>query len=277
MVAMLLLVLGIMFTSGMILADQLGFIDGDGILSGGGSEATTGDQGNESQASDGDAGIISDEEPTPTNTPEPEPSAEPTQEESEPTPEPTEPTPTEEIVEPTPEPAEPTPTEEAPPAPTAVFDEPFPGRAIPPGWANGQFETFTRDDFVAGGAYRRDDGVLYDRPAAHLYAQETGYGSTTVTFNVSETPSSYIGILVIGMDDERGAKVPCRLLLNGILVWEGESPFENEEWTRIGWRAGSLGWLQEGENTLTFEVLVDEGEFGQPPWILLNEARVYWG
>jgi hypothetical protein len=45
----------------------------------------------------------------------------------------------------------------------------------------------------------------------------------------------------------------------------------------VGWQVGNLEWLQEGENTLTFEVLEKNGNFGEPPWILLTDAAVYAG
>lgn len=163
--------------------------------------------------------------------------------------------------------------------PPTAFNTPFLVSSLPPVWNQGENVRFGRDDFVAGGAYRRDDGVLYNRPAAHLYAQNTEYPGTTVEFTINgdmAVASSYLGIVFVGMDDELPGKVPCRLSLNGEVIWQGESPFENEGWTRVGWQVGNLGWLKPGKNRLTFEVLVDEGDFGLPPWILLNEASVYW-
>lgn len=206
----------------------------------------------------------------PTNTPEPtlEPTAQPT---------PTVPAPTA-----TPEPP-PAPTPTSPSAgggaPAVEFNTPIPAAAIPPAWGQDEGVTFTRDDFVEGGAYRRTDGVLYGRPAAHLYSQETENPSTTVEFNLQgspDDPDSYLGIVIVGMDDELPGKVPVRITLNGELVWEGDSPFQNEGWTRVGWNVGNLEWLRPGNNRLTFEVLAESGEFGLPPWILLNEAAVYW-
>jgi len=148
--------------------------------------------------------------------------------------------------------------------------------ALPPTWAQGASITFGRDDFVGGGAYRRDDGVLYGRPAAHFYSQETEYARATVQFTVPEAPAEHIGVVLRGMDDELPGAVPCRIQLNGNVVWQGPSPFANEEWTLVGWEIGNLTWLQAGVNTLTFEVLSEAGDFGLPPWILLTEAAVYW-
>jgi hypothetical protein len=163
------------------------------------------------------------------------------------------------------------------PAPTVAFNEPFLVTAIPPAWQQGQSVSFGRDDFVEGGAYRRDDGVLYDRPAAHLYAKNTDYPETDVEFNIAGGPPvSHIGLIITGMDDELPAAVPVRITLNDTVVWEGESPFGNETWTAVGWEIGALDWLKPGRNRLTIEVLTAEGEFGLPPWILLTQAAVYW-
>jgi len=216
------------------------------------------------------------------------------------TPAPPEPTATPPPPEPsaTPEPPTPEPTATAEPEPTedddegngngnddsepdndlgVEFNQPFPLDSIPELWTAGASAQFGRDDFVAGGAYRRPDGVLYEREAAHLYAQGTDHPSTTVSFEAEDEPGSYIAIVITGMDDEWDENVPCRLVLNDEVVWEGASPFGDEQWTTTGWLAGNLGWLESGENSLTFEVLSEDGEFGQPPWILLNSATVYFG
>ncbi len=188
----------------------------------------------------------------------------------------------------TPAPPEPTATENLEPTvpeatPTTAdsgggtFNVPFPGRGVPASWAQGRFIQFSRDEFVDGGAYRRTDGTLYGRPAAHLYSQETDFPSTTLQFDAAESPDNYIGIRIVGMDDEWEAHVPCRLTLNGNVVWEGESPFDNEEWTDVAWLAGNLNWIQEGENTVVFEIMAPTGDFGLPPWILLTEMTVYFG
>jgi serine/threonine-protein kinase len=209
-------------------------------------------------------------EPTPTLEPTPEPTPEPPTPEPEPSP--TEPPPPTSTPEPDPT-ATPTPEPAGPPV---EFDTPFPVSAIPPVWSQGPTAVFGRDEFVAGGAYRRIDGVLYDRPAAHLYGEGSGHQFTEVSFTVNDPPSTHIGIVVVGMDDERQAAVPIRLSLNGQVVWEGPSPFANEQWTTVGWRVGNLGWLVEGENVLRIELLTGPGELGLPPWLLLNAAQIYW-
>ncbi len=164
----------------------------------------------------------------------------------------------------------------AAPAPTVAFNEPFLVSALPPAWQQGRSAVFGRDDFIEGGAYRRDDGVLYGRPAAHLYAQGTDFSSSTVLFTVNDLPSTHIGLTINGMDDEIASSVACEISLNGNIVFEGPSPFQNERWTQIGWTIGSLNWIVQGENNLTIEILAEDGSFGLPPWLLINEAAIYW-
>jgi hypothetical protein len=77
------------------------------------------------------------------------------------------------------------------------------------------------------------------------------------------------------MDDERAEKVPIRVSLNGNTVWEGTSPFGNEDWTDVAWVVEDLSWLTGG-NTLSVTNLEDGGEVGTPPWVLLTSATVYY-
>jgi len=206
----------------------------------------------------------------------PEPENPPAIVESEPTPE---------TPPPTPEPAsEPEPTP-VPPEPDAIqqFIEDVPANApfnpgqIPEEILDGPYLGFGRDDFVDGGAYRRPDGVLYDQPAAHLYSQATDFPSTTVVFNLADVPARYALIRIVGMDDESPTSIPIRVSVNGYVVHEGPAPFGSEVWTDTAWRIGDPSALQPGENALTIEVIVPDGEFGRPPWLLLTAMRIYSG
>lgn len=250
---------------------------------------------------DTSAGVVTEPtEPEATATPEA-----PTEEPEAPTPTAEPPTPTEEPPTATPEPptATPEPPTATPEPPTATPEPPTatpeaPTATPPPSIgqqlaeqvpanspvAAGQvpqqvFEEpaaeFGRDDLVEGGAYRRPDGVLYDRPAAHLYSQTTEFPSTRVTITLDEAPSDFAVIRVLGMDDENSGRVPLLISVNGYVVHQGPSPFENEDWTDIAWRIGELDALQAGENVITIENLAAEGEFGRPPWILISVVQLY--
>lgn len=231
------------------------------------------------------ADAVGDADPVPTATatatPSPEP---PTPTVPPPAPSPTpEPPPTETPV------PEPTATETPVPVPTETpelgeveiflaetpVDAPIGAETIPGAILEGSSGSFERDDFVDGGAYRRPDGVLYELPAAHLYAQPTDHPSTTVTFSLGEAPATYAVLRIVGMDDESQSTVPLRVSVNGYVVHEGPNPFGSEVWTDIAWVIGEPEVLQAGENEITIENLAAEGEFGAPPWILLNEMHLY--
>jgi hypothetical protein len=202
---------------------------------------------------------------TPTNTPEPTATPVP--------PTATVPPPTETPVPPTPTPVPATPTT-SPAVPTVAFDTPFPLADVPGALFQGPSATLNAGDFKGG--YRRDDGVLYGLPAVHFYGAGSGVDEGTATFTIDGAPSQYIMIAITGMDDEQPAKVPMQLYLNGNLVWEGPSPFANEDWTDVGWLVGNLDWLQAGQNTLTVVNAGGKGEVGKPPWMLVTSAVVYY-
>lgn len=286
---LMLLLLAVAILAGVVLADGLGLVGDDDDDPTPTTEEVTAPT---EAAEPTETATPTPEPPTPTETlaPTPEPTATAT---LEPTPEPTatEPPPPTETPEPpipalpatTPTPADDDdddgdedPTESALGPILGDFNTPFPVQNVPPDWRPGANDDFQRDDLVAGGAYRRPDGELYGRPAAHLYSQGTEFPSATVTFEADEAPASYIGIVIIGMDDENDSSVPMRLALNGNVIWEGGSPFRNEEWTQVAWQVEDLTWVQEGANQLTIEVLAEGGEFGLPPWILLNRVQVFW-
>lgn len=224
-------------------------------------------------------------EPTATETPEPtatvtpSPTAEPTATPTvtptlTPTPEPTqtpEPTVTP-APEPTQTPAPPTNTPEPPP-PDVAFNEPIPLSAIPFALQEGNGETMEAGDFE--GAYRRPDGELYGLPAVHLYGQGSDADTATAGFDAADGAEEYVVILITGMDDERAAKVPIRVSLNGNTVWEGASPFGNEDWTDVAWVVEDLSWLSS-DNTLSVTNLERGGEVGTPPWVLVTSATVFY-
>lgn len=227
--------------------------------------------------------------PTATNTPEPTATEEPTETPVPPTatasptvepsatPEPTqtpEPTVTPTPIPPTETPVPPTNTPEPTPSPDIAFNEPIPLSAIPFPIQDGNDETMEAGDFK--GAYRRPDGVLYGLPAVHLYGQGSDAHTATAEFDGGDGASDYVVIVITGMDDEVAAKVPIRISLNGNTVWEGPSPFGNEDWTDVAWVVKDLSWLSEGDNTLSVTNTAGGGEIGTPPWVLLTSATVYF-
>lgn len=210
----------------------------------------------------------------PTMTPTLEPTETPTPEPTEtPTPEPTEtPEPTATPEPPTATPEPPTPT--AVPVPPVAFDTPFPLSSVPVQIFQGPSVTMNASDFK--GAYRRDDGSLYGLPAVHVYGGDSGFDEASATINAGSAPSQYILVTITGMDDEQSSHVPMQLWLNDYLIWEGPSPFANEAWTDVAWLVGDLGALQPGKNTLSIVNADSNGDVGEPPWMLITAAAIYF-
>lgn len=202
-------------------------------------------------------------QPEPTSPPELDPTAtlpppSPTPEEPTPTPEPS-PTPTEEPPDPspTPEPEEPEEDDAG-----GQFNTPFDGRFVPVQWTNGRSMSLDAEQFLGGGASEPDEG---DFPGAVVTNR------VDIEFAALADPSMYVGITMAAMRVDDSGAAPMRLTLNGNEVWSGPAPFLAGEWTEIGWTLGNLGWLHEGVNILSVEVL-STGDA-----LLVSNATVYYG
>ncbi len=132
------------------------------------------------------------------------------------------------------------------------------------------------------GAYRRTDGTLYGRPAVALYGVGSTHDQGTFRFNLDSTPSGKITLGLLGLDDERREHCRVQVLINGTIVFDGESPFPNVPRGDIGIGGQSRYWaqmrvevpanvLRTGANTLTLRNLVPwTGELGVP-YILVTD------
>jgi hypothetical protein len=154
---------------------------------------------------------------------------------------------------------------------------PFPAGALPPSITQGPAAAFDADAYL--GAWRTEDGDAFGRPASFIFGPGTGFQFTTVLFEVDEQPENYVVIALTGIDDDLDSRPDLRLTLNGVIVWEGESPFEDEQWTEIGWVVSDLDWLEVGENIMTIEILSDDddNDVSEPPWVGFSESVVYYG
>lgn len=228
------------------------------------------------------------ETPVPTATSEPTDTPEPTATD-EPTPEPTEtpaPTPTD-TPDPTNTPA-PLPTNTPGPAeeeePLIVPREPTAGNVGDTGAvevadsAAGNEESGTATfDFAASdwqGAHYQETGN--GQPWAGVYAQSTGLGRATLSFEVAGTPASDTFTLSVeGMTSENWPELPIEVLINDQQVFAGASPFETwngvdgqQPWTTVRVELPT-SVLEQGTNSITFVNGVSEGQFSLPPYILL--------
>jgi serine/threonine-protein kinase len=173
------------------------------------------------------------------------------------------------------------PTPSAVASPPVDPNTPFPISQLPELVEGEADATLPAEAFA--GAYRRPDGTLYARPAAHLYGTGSGASTANVTFTLAEQPQQYITIVLTGLDDELSGKVPMRLSLNGTPIWQGDSPFQNAPpaqnnpsgWTAVGWLVNDLSLVNVGDNTITVEIVDVAGDVGAPPWILFTTSAVF--
>jgi hypothetical protein len=124
------------------------------------------------------------------------------------------------------------------------------------------------------GAYFQETGNL--QPWSAVYSQSTEYGQGTLSFTIDGEPASDTFTLTVdGMTSENWTELPIAVLINGQEVYTGNSPFPT--WNGVDgqqpWATFSFDLptsvLQQGENTLTFVNLMEEGLFSRPPYILL--------
>ncbi|MBA2570310.1 MAG: hypothetical protein H0V04_03905 [Chloroflexi bacterium] len=156
--------------------------------------------------------IVPSPAPVPTAVPTVAPNPVPT---LEPTPEPTKkPKPTRE-PRPTPEPP-PDPTPEPPPDPTP---EP-PPESVTVALPNQLFE----------GGFERGDRRYHGRTVSYVYGQGTPYHTMTAQFAL-DPPVRTQGtamLQLVGIDSEEEEKNPMRIVLNGVVIFEGPNPMPND-------------------------------------------------
>ena len=218
--------------------------------------------------------------PTVPSTPTPVP---PTPTPVPPTPTPVPPTPT--PVPPTPTPVPPTPTP-VPPTPTPVPPTPTPDTGTPTGGQPLPIAQLTdlirnlKTDQLQGTSF---DGA-YTKPiagepkgAAAFFSQQTSFSSGTANF--AYNPSSANPVMVLeftGYDDNREAKTPIQIELNGTAIWSGSSPFPNADWGTYGLLLTDLSMLHDGANTLTISNVSPQGAIGQPPFFFIQSVVIHY-
>jgi hypothetical protein len=129
------------------------------------------------------------------------------------------------------------------------------------------------------GAYFQQTGNL--QPWTAVYAQSTGYGAASLSFNVDGPPATEtFSLSVDGMTSENWSELPIALLINGQEVFRGASPFPTwngvdgqQPWTTVSVELPAA-LLAPGANTITVVNLVEEGDFSRPPYVLLAGGTV---
>ncbi|MDQ4099049.1 MAG: hypothetical protein M3121_00945, partial [Chloroflexota bacterium] len=229
--------------------------------------------------------------------------AEPTQTPTDPPPTPTEtlePTPTETLA-PTPtETLEPTPTVTLEPTPTEPPVEDPTSPLIQQNGSAGQEEsteettteeaaaiqgagaqTYTGSITAAdwNGAYYREVGNL--QPWSALYSQATQYHTGSIFFDLPGEPvDDTFQLTVEGMTSENFTEVPLAIEINGVNVATMNTPFPtwNGQEGAQPWAEATFSLptepLQAGRNEISIINLMESGEYGLPPYVLLADATL---
>jgi hypothetical protein len=144
------------------------------------------------------------------------------------------------------------------------------------------------EDTALQGGYRNAGASIYrQRSATWVYGARTPYAAMTAGFQLPAAPSGPARLVVVGLDSEDDAKTPISVSVNGVEVFSGPAPFENDThdadfagaaapWSEQAW-AIPEGALRAGANTLVIRSLADSASVGTPPFFMVDAARVEIG
>jgi predicted Ser/Thr protein kinase/uncharacterized protein YgiM (DUF1202 family) len=161
------------------------------------------------------------------------------------------------------------PTEAPVPPPT---DPPDPTAVV----ASGDSITLEDTAFV-GGFRNRGASVYGGRTSTWVYGQESGYNRMSATFAVQGVRTGTATLVIEGMDSEDRAKTPLVIVLNDVVLFEGASPFPNDDMPLQSgvWGSVSLQFdaalLRDGTNVVSL-VNLAPGRRGLPPFVALDYA-----
>jgi hypothetical protein len=131
------------------------------------------------------------------------------------------------------------------------------------------------DSAFTGGFRNKGASVYGGRTATWVYGQGSGYSSMAATFIVDQAAPGVARLTIEGMDSEDRAKSPLRIGINGITLFEGASPFPNDDlpldtgrWAALPLEFDAAS-LRPGVNTITITNL-SQGTVGLPPFVALD-------
>jgi hypothetical protein len=140
--------------------------------------------------------------------------------------------------------------------------------------------TFTAEDWRGG--FYRGDGQAYGRPWVALYGAQSDYPSATLRFRIRGEEPGLAILRLTGLDDELPELNPMALIVNGVEIYAGPSPFPNWDgmgdgsnaaWTEISFQIPA-GVLRSGRNEIEVANLTPSASFDAPPYILLSDAEI---
>ena len=136
------------------------------------------------------------------------------------------------------------PTGSAPlPPPTTAVQAPQPTVpavvAVEPTTPQGTSGTLVLEDTAFHGGLRNGGGSIYGgRTSTWVYGQGSGFSTMSASFNVRQVAAGNATLTIVGMDSEDPAKTPMRVAVNNSVLYEGASPFPNDD---IPLQSGSSG------------------------------------
>lgn len=173
-------------------------------------------------------------------------------------------------------PPAPTSTAQSVAPPTTVVEEPPPVVEEPPPAVAGGEISLGDTDFTGG--FRNSGASVYGgRTATWVYGRGSGYDRMGASFRVSGVRSGTAVLLIEGMDSEDGAKTPVQIAVNDVVLFEGASPFPNDDLPLATGVWGTLrltfdsGLLREGTNVVSITNLAS-GPRGLPPFVAVDYA-----
>jgi SH3-like domain-containing protein len=145
--------------------------------------------------------------------------------------------------------------------------------------------TLDDDRFVGGCAEGCRAVREYNGSTATWIYGGNRYTTMAATFDITSAPSGGATLTIRGLDSEGSDKTPLRILVNNYIVYDGNSPFPDDDVEGPGgpptW--GSSVWsfdasiLREGQNSVAIYNLSSTGKVGKPPFFMLDYAEVEWG
>ncbi len=135
------------------------------------------------------------------------------------------------------------------------------------------------DTNFQGGWRNRGASVYGGRTATWVYGQNSGYSRMSATFDVGGSVSGTATLVIEGMDSEDATKTPIRIAVNDVVLFEGASPFPNDDlpfesghWSTFQ-RQFDAAILRPGANTITITNLAP-GNRGSIPFVAVDYAAV---
>jgi serine/threonine-protein kinase len=119
------------------------------------------------------------------------------------------------------------------------------------------------------------DATGEQRTATWIYGGQSDYPAMSTTFQVQGRPEGEATLTLIGMDGEDAPKMPIRITINDVVVFEGENPLPNHRWGQARFEVPE-GALREGENTLTIRSRSDQDNYRSPHFFMLDAAQLEW-